>query len=79
LYDCDDKNHLPLVTQGLLQQWLREIQNIHVTALHKYVTYAQLKPDHWSYILRKGESEESWPSYQEALEHGLVAGLEKIN
>ena len=63
--------------QSLLQKWLREVHNIHITV-------TSISQESWqSHITRKGERlgksyTEDADTYEEALEVGLLEGLNLI-
>ena len=65
------------LTQSLLQKWLREVHNIHITV-------TSISQESWqSHITRKGERlgksyTEDADTYEEALEQGLLEGLNLI-
>lgn len=79
LRNSDDKTQIALPTQSLLQRWLREKHRIVVLVY----CYDDNRKDIFSYEIRKTGNfkkyEVPYFSYEEALEEGLLKGLNLIN
>src|SRR5690554_273098 len=76
--DLGNKHEIERPTQALLQKWLREVHEIHITIFSK-------SQESWMYrITKKGQSleeglyGEDFNSYEEALEVGLFEALTLI-
>lgn len=79
---CDNRedDSISRPTQSLLQKWLRETHNIHVCPFDEFNEYILLI----NYYNGQGDKGEIWKhkgpykKYEEALEIGLLEGLELI-
>jgi len=61
-------------TQSLLQRWLREVHNIHLTVIHR-LDISNYK-EYYDYLLEKTEVKyRHYTSWEEALEIGLYQAL----
>ena len=64
-------------TQSLLQKWLREVHNIHITV-------TSISQESWQYHIQKPKDKlgdnynEDYENYEEALEDGLQEALKLI-
>ena len=67
----------PAPTQSLLQKWLREVHNIHITV-------TSISQESWQYHIQKPKDKlgdnynEDYENYEEALEDGLQESLKLI-
>ena len=76
IIDNELTNH-SLITQSLLQKWLREVHNIHITV-------TSISQESWQYHIQKPKDKlgdnynEDYENYEEALEDGLQESLKLI-
>ncbi|MFW5793603.1 MAG: hypothetical protein ACOCWC_04915 [Bacteroidota bacterium] len=69
-----------IVTQSLLQKWLREEHELHITIdYHKSVKYSCRISDEVDQSLSYDLFGEVFPTYEDALEAGLQKALKLIN
>lgn len=67
-------------TQSLLQRWLREVHNIHITLTYDFITYdiCIFSPDKQREIISRLFEEIYFTQYETALEMGLQEALKLI-
>ena len=74
--DCHDENYAA-PTQSLLQKWLREVHNLHISVNPKILPSNEIK-----YYLFKGKIKKDFKdlfnTYEDALEIGLQEALKLI-
>lgn len=78
LGECGE--HWPLVTQSLIQRWLREVHQIMVYPIP--VIDIAFESTKWSFAILQQQTDETalfdYKSYEDALEAGIQEGLKKL-
>ena len=73
-----DEDEYLAPTQGLLQQWLRVEHNIWISMAPREEKEGEETVFRWCWGILGKEVSNGYPSYEEALEEGLRAGLDMI-
>ncbi len=69
-------------TQSLLQKWIRDVHNIYTTVIPSYVNNELVKDAFLfenPHLKKVNQCKNYYPTYEEALEHGLIEALKMIN
>lgn len=92
-HDYNIRGLISAPTQSLLQKWLREVHKINVESYYlpnaeKYASHAVpmniIKPKHYNFVgecynaRKKYLSKNRFNTYEEALEEGLINGLNQL-
>lgn len=69
-------------TQSLLQKWIRDVHNIYTTVISSYVNNELVKDAFLfenPHLKKVNQCKNYYPTYEEALEAGLIEALKMIN